>query len=62
MQRPEKENKFKMANNSTPQFPVLLPLLYALILGVLGFACGFFGNALLAERPGNMAPIRLGIL
>lgn len=46
-----------MTNNSTRQFPVLLPLLYGSILGVVGFLCGFFGNALLADELGNMAPV-----
>jgi hypothetical protein len=51
----------KMTNNSSRQFPVLLPLLYGSILGVVGFLCGFFGNALLSDEPGNMSPV-VGII
>jgi hypothetical protein len=58
----EEDKILKMTtNNSSSQFPVLPSLFYALILGLVGFICGFFGNALLADEPSNIAPV-VGII
>jgi hypothetical protein len=40
---------------------VILAVTFALSLGLAGLAAGYFGNAVLAANPGNMAPV-LGIL